>query len=166
VIFPLFVCFCFEKLFFSKATLVTGGTRKGDSGYFINPTIFGDVQAGHKIHDEEIFGPVCLCCCCRLLCCCFFTFFCLKVVCVSKFSTLDDAVFKANNTIYGLGAAVFTKDSSKAIRVAHAIKAGTVWVNTYHQYHESVPFGGYKQSGLGREKGFEAIENYLQTKSV
>jgi len=109
------------------------------------PTIFADVSKGHKIHDEEIFGPV---------------------VSVIKFKGLDDAVFKGNDTTFGLAAAVITKDIQKAFQVAHRIKAGTVWVNTYHQYTDYAPFGGYKQSGIGREKGYDALENYLQTKCV
>ena len=127
------------------AKLVTGGARKGKQGYFIEPTIFADVKAGMKIHDEEIFGPV---------------------MSVIKFTDVKDAIKKSNESAYGLAAAVVTKDINKAFQVAHGIKAGTVWVNTYHQYHNHVPFGGYKQSGIGREKGYDAIENYLETKAV
>ena len=127
------------------ARLVAGGARKGNKGYFVEPTIFADVTKGMKIHDEEIFGPV------------------LSVI---KFKSLEDAIAKSNDSTYGLAAAVVTKDINKALKVAHGIKAGTVWVNTYHQYHDHVPFGGYKQSGIGREKGYDAIENYLETKSV
>jgi len=123
-----------------EARLVAGGVRKGKKGYFIEPTIFTDVQKGHKIHDEEIFGPV---------------------MSVIKFKDLDDAVFKGNDTTFGLGAGVVTKDIKKAFNLAHRIKAGTVWVNTYHQYADYAPFGGYKQSGIGRDKGKEGIENYL-----
>jgi len=128
-----------------EARLVCGGERKGCKGYYIKPTIFADVESGMKIHDEEIFGPV---------------------QTVIKFKDLNDAVFKANDTIYGLGAAVISRDISKAFQVAHKVKAGTVWVNTYHQYNNEVPFGGYKQSGIGREKGYAALENYLETKSI
>jgi aldehyde dehydrogenase (NAD+) len=128
-----------------EARLVCGGGRHGDKGFFIQPTIFADVQKGHKIHDEEIFGPVCS---------------------IIKFKDLQDAVFKGNDTVFGLGAAVISKDVSRAFQVAHALKAGTVWVNTYHRYDDHVPFGGYKQSGLGREKGAEALDNYLQVKTV
>mmetsp|Transcript_3141 Transcript_3141/g.10374 ORF Transcript_3141/g.10374 Transcript_3141/m.10374 type:complete len:497 (-) Transcript_3141:1233-2723(-) len=127
------------------AKLVAGGGRAQNKGYFVQPTIFADVQAGMKIHDEEIFGPV------------------LSVI---KFTDLDDAIKKSNNSTYGLAAAVVTKDINKALKVAHSVKAGTVWVNTYHQYLDHVPFGGFKQSGLGREKGYDAIENYLEVKSV
>jgi aldehyde dehydrogenase (NAD+) len=128
-----------------EARLVCGGARHGEKGYFIQPTIFADVQSGMKIHDEEIFGPV------------------LSVV---KFSDLNDGIIKGNDTAFGLAAAVITKDINKALQVAHKIRAGTVWVNTYHVYSHEVPFGGFKQSGLGREKGFDAINNYLETKSV
>jgi aldehyde dehydrogenase (NAD+) len=127
------------------ARLVCGGERHGPKGYFIKPTIFADVRPGMKIHDEEIFGPV---------------------QTVIPFKDLNDAVFQSNHTVFGLGAAVHSRDISKAFQVAHRIRAGTVWVNTYHQYHESVPFGGYKQSGIGREKGYDALLNYLETKSV
>jgi aldehyde dehydrogenase (NAD+) len=128
-----------------EAKLLCGGARKGDKGYFIEPTIFGEVQRGHKIHDEEIFGPV---------------------MSVIRFKDLNDAVLKSNDTSFGLGAAVISKDIKKAFQVAHAVKAGTVWMNTYHQYPDYAPFGGYKQSGIGREKGYDALENYLQTKTV
>jgi len=129
----------------NEARLVCGGERHGEKGYFIKPTIFADVAHGMKIHDEEIFGPV---------------------MSVIKFKDLDDAVFKANNTVFGLGAAVISNDVSRAFKVAHKIRAGTVWVNTYHQYDNSAPFGGFKQSGIGREKGYQGLENYLETKSV
>jgi acyl-CoA reductase-like NAD-dependent aldehyde dehydrogenase len=85
---------------------------------------------------------------------------------VIKFKDLDDAVFKGNDTTFGLGAGVITKDIKKAFNLAHRIKAGTVWVNTYHQYADFAPFGGYKQSGIGRDKGKEGVENYLETKTV
>jgi aldehyde dehydrogenase (NAD+) len=88
------------------------------------------------------------------------------VLSIIKFSSVEDAVFKSNDTSFGLGAAVITKDIRKAFKVAHSIKAGTVWVNTYHQYADNVPFGGFKQSGIGREKGQEALDNYLQVKTV
>jgi len=128
-----------------EARLVCGGDRHGEKGFFIKPTIFADVEHGMKIHDEEIFGPV---------------------MSVIKFKDLDDAIFKANNTVFGLGAAVVSNDISRAFQVAHKIRAGTVWVNTYHQYDNSAPFGGFKQSGIGREKGYQGLENYLETKSI
>jgi aldehyde dehydrogenase (NAD+) len=128
-----------------EARLVCGGERKGQTGFFIKPTIFADVRTGMKIHDEEIFGPV---------------------QSIIPFKDLNDAVFKANDTIFGLGAAVISNNAARAFQVAHKIKAGTVWVNTYHQYHDCAPFGGYKQSGIGREKGSQGIENYLETKTI
>mmetsp|Transcript_751 Transcript_751/g.1950 ORF Transcript_751/g.1950 Transcript_751/m.1950 type:complete len:497 (+) Transcript_751:100-1590(+) len=127
------------------ARLVAGGARQGDKGYFVQPTIFADVSSGMKIHDEEIFGPV---------------------VSVIKFTDLNDAALKANDTSYGLAAAVVSKDVNKVFQLAHKIKAGTVWVNTYHQYDNMVPFGGYKMSGIGREKGKDGLEAYLETKSI
>jgi aldehyde dehydrogenase (NAD+) len=129
----------------SEATLVAGGQRKGEKGYFIEPTIFADVKEGMKIHDEEIFGPV---------------------VSVIKFDTLDEAVEKGNRSAFGLAASVVSKDMKKAFAVAHRIKAGTVWMNTYHNYDDFAPFGGFKQSGIGREKGKDALENYLEVKTI
>lgn len=129
----------------SEARLVVGGNRVGDKGYFVEPTIFADVKTGHKIHDEEIFGPV---------------------LAVCKFKDINDAILKGNDTSFGLAASVVSPDMKKALKVAHSIKAGTIWVNTYHQYSDHAPFGGYKTSGIGREKGKEALENYLETKTV
>jgi aldehyde dehydrogenase (NAD+) len=127
------------------ATLVTGGERLNQPGYFIKPTIFADVKENHRIVKEEIFGPV---------------------VTVSKFSTVDEAIKLANDSNYGLAAGIHTTDINKAIDVANRIKAGTVWVNTYNDFHQSVPFGGYGESGIGREMGAEALDNYTQTKAV
>jgi len=128
-----------------EATLEVGGVRKGDKGFFIEPTIFSNVESGHKIHDEEIFGPV---------------------MSVIKFTDMDDAIKKSNDTTFGLAAAIVTPDIKKTFRLVREIKAGTIWCNTYHAYHDAAPFGGYKQSGIGREKGQEALENYLETKTV
>merc|ERR1712098_70712 len=113
----------------SGATVVTGGERHGDKGYFIQPTIFSDVTEDMKIMQEEIFGT-------------------------------------GNNTSYGLAAAVHTQNLNTAIRVANELRAGTVWVNSYNMLHHQVPFGGYKESGIGRELGEAALANYTQTKSV
>jgi acyl-CoA reductase-like NAD-dependent aldehyde dehydrogenase len=120
----------------SGAKLLTGGERAQDKGYFVKPTVFDAVDADMKIAQEEIFGPV-----------------------------VSALTFK-NNTNYGLAAAVWTKDIGKAHRVAHALKAGTVWVNTYNTFDTAVPFGGYKESGVGRELGEQALQLYTQTKSV
>lgn len=127
------------------ATLVAGGERIGDKGFFIRPTIFGDVTEDMRIVREEIFGPV---------------------VVVSRFSDVDDAVRLANNTSYGLAAGIHTTNVNTAINVARKIKAGTVWINTYNDFHAMVPFGGFGQSGIGREMGIEAIDNYTQVKAV
>jgi len=129
----------------SGATVETGGNRKGDKGYFIEPTIFSNVTEDMKIQQEEIFGPV---------------------VTIAKFKTKADVIKLANNTTYGLAAAVHTTNLNTAIEVANALRAGTVWVNTYNTLHWALPFGGYKESGIGRELGEAALDNYLQTKTV
>ena len=130
------------------AKLVSGGER-GDigtgKGYFVKPTIFDEVDSGMTIAREEIFGPV---------------------LATIRFDGIEDAIAKGNSTIYGLAAAVWTKDISKAHRVAREIKAGTVWVNTYNVYDPALPFGGFKESGFGRDQGRDALEKYMQTKSV
>jgi aldehyde dehydrogenase (NAD+) len=127
------------------ATVETGGKRKGEKGYFIEPTIFSNVTEDMKIQQEEIFGPVCT---------------------ISKFKTKADVIKIGNNTTYGLAAAVHTTNLTTAIEVANALRAGTVWVNTYNTLHWALPFGGYKESGIGRELGEAALDNYLQTKTV
>jgi aldehyde dehydrogenase (NAD+) len=130
------------------AKLVAGGERTDigtGKGYFIRPTIFDDVEVGHRIAREEIFGPV---------------------LATIRFTDAEDAVAKANATVYGLAAAVWTRDVSKAHRIARAVKAGTVWVNTYNLYDPALPFGGFKESGFGRDQGRDALEKYTQTKSV
>ncbi len=130
------------------AKLVCGGERADigtGKGYFVQPTIFDDVDANMRIAREEIFGPV---------------------LATIRFKDAEDAVAKGNATVYGLAAAVWTRDVSKAHRVARAIKAGTVWVNTYNLYDPALPFGGFKESGFGRDQGRDALEKYTQTKSV
>jgi acyl-CoA reductase-like NAD-dependent aldehyde dehydrogenase len=127
------------------AELRTGGKRKGDKGYFVEPTVFGAVRNGMRIAQEEIFGPV---------------------ASVIPFKDEDDAVLQANDTQYGLAAAVWTRDVSRAHRVGRALKAGTVWVNTYMQVDPISPFGGYKQSGIGRELGVHSLDAYTQMKSI
>lgn len=129
----------------SGATVETGGKRKGDKGYFIEPTIFSNVTEDMSIMQEEIFGPVCT---------------------IAKFSSKEEVVKAANGTTYGLAAAVHTKNLNTAIEVSNALKAGTVWVNTYNTLHHQLPFGGYKESGIGRELGEAALENYTQMKTV
>lgn len=127
------------------ATVVTGGGRHGDKGYFIQPTIFSDVTENMKIMQEEIFGPVCS---------------------IAKFDTEEEILRLANHTNYGLASAVHTTNLNTAIRVANSVRAGTVWVNQYNMLHHQIPFGGYKESGIGRELGEAALANYTQTKSV
>ena len=125
--------------------ILTGGERHGSEGYFIEPTIFTGVNHDAKIAREEIFGPVLV---------------------LQKFEDEAELMKIANDSIYGLAAAVFSRDISKAITTAHALKAGTVWVNCYNQLHPNVPFGGYKASGIGRELGEYALSNYTNIKAV
>jgi retinal dehydrogenase len=127
------------------AQLKCGGRRHGDRGYFVQPTVFADVTGGMKIAQEEIFGPVQL---------------------IFKFKDTDDVIEKANDTHYGLAAAVFTRDLDTAITVANSLEAGTVWVNTYNHITNQAPFGGYKMSGQGREFGTYGTEAYLEVKTV
>lgn len=122
-----------------------GGERHGNEGYFIQPTIFSNVSEDMKIMREEIFGPVCA---------------------ISKFKTEEDAIRVGNATSYGLAAAVHTTNLNRAINVSNSLKAGTVWVNNYNTFIPQMPFGGYKESGIGREQGEAALANYTQTKSV
>ncbi|EFQ35179.1 aldehyde dehydrogenase [Colletotrichum graminicola] len=127
------------------ATVETGGARHGDKGYFIQPTIFSNVRPDMKIMQEEIFGPVCA---------------------IAKFKDEDEVIKLGNDTTYGLAAAVHTTNLNRAIRVSNALKAGTVWVNCYNMLTYQVPFGGFKESGIGRELGEAALANYTQNKSV
>ena len=127
------------------AKLVTGGERCGEKGYFIRPTIFDAVDNNMKIAREEIFGPV---------------------VSAITFDDVDDMVRQSNRSIYGLAAAVWTRDIKKAHRLARDLKAGTIWINTYNSFDAASPFGGFKQSGFGRELGIHALELYTQVKSV
>ncbi len=129
------------------ARIAVGGqqVRAETGGYFVEPTVFEGVDNNMRIAREEIFGPV---------------------LATIKFKDVDDGVAKANATVYGLAAAVWTRDVSKAHRVARAVKAGTVWVNTYNLYDPALPFGGFKESGFGRDQGKDALEKYTQTKSV
>ncbi len=127
------------------AKLVTGGSRVGDRGFFIEPTVFDGVRDDMTIAQEEIFGPV---------------------MCVMPFKDIDDVVQRANNSIYGLAAAVWTKDITKAHAIANRVRAGTVWVNCYDVFDAAAPFGGFKQSGIGRELGEYALEHYTEVKTV
>lgn len=129
------------------AKLVSGGKPldANAKGFFIEPTVFSDVQESMRIYQEEIFGPV---------------------VVISRFSNEEDAIARANNSTYGLGAAVFTKDLERAHRVAAEIEAGMVWVNSSNDGDPKIPFGGVKQSGVGRELGEAGLEAYSQVKAV
>jgi aldehyde dehydrogenase (NAD+) len=128
-----------------KATLLAGGNRVGDKGFFIEPTVFANVQDDMRIAREEIFGPV---------------------MSIMKFKELDEVVQRANRTTYGLAAAVWTKDITKAHAIADSVRAGTVWVNCFDVFDAAAPFGGFKQSGLGRELGEYALANYTEIKTV
>ena len=131
------------------ATPALLGTRPDDeelqNGFFLSPTIFTDVDNSMRIAQEEIFGPV---------------------LCVIKYDNLDDAIRMANDTIYGLAAGVWSQDIERAVDVAHRIKAGTIWINDYHLINAEAPFGGYKQSGIGRELGEWGLKEYLEIKHI
>jgi len=127
------------------ATLVAGGERVGTSGYFVQPTVFDAVTSEMTIAQEEIFGPV---------------------ASVLTFEDEADAVRIANDSRFGLAAGVWTGSVGTALRTARALKAGTVWVNTYNMTDNALPFGGYKESGFGRELGAAALDMYTQTKTV
>lgn len=127
------------------AKLVAGGNRFGDRGYFIEPTVFADVQDNMQIAQEEIFGPV---------------------QSIIKFKDMDEVVERANKTMYGLAAAVWTRDIGKAHAIANNVRAGTVWVNCYDILDTAAPFGGFKQSGIGRELGEYGLQQYTEVKTV
>ncbi|XP_023236254.1 aldehyde dehydrogenase, mitochondrial-like [Centruroides sculpturatus] len=127
------------------ASLLCGGNRHGDRGYFVEPTVFAGVKDGMRIATDEIFGPV---------------------MQIMKFNTMDELLERANNTMYGLAASIFTKDLDKAMHFSSGLRAGTVWINCYDVLGAQMPFGGYKMSGIGRELGDYGLENYTEVKTV
>ncbi|XP_078160171.1 benzaldehyde dehydrogenase, mitochondrial-like [Carex rostrata] len=129
----------------SGATLVTGGERAGTKGFYVQPTVFSDVKDEMTIAQEEIFGPV---------------------QTILKFKDLNEVIQRANATPYGLAAGVFTNNLNSANTLMRALRAGTVWINCYDTFDAAIPFGGYKMSGIGREKGLDSLNNYLQIKAV
>ena len=139
------VCGYLEAGLKEGAKAVAGGARQGDKGYFVKPTVLVDTTEKMKVVQEEIFGPV---------------------VTAIPFSDPNEVVQKANDTIYGLAAGVWTRDIKKAHKLAAKLRAGTVWINCYNVFDPALPFGGYKQSGWGREMGHAVLEHYTEVKSV
>jgi phenylacetaldehyde dehydrogenase len=139
------VCGYLESSAAEGAKATVGGTRHGDKGYFVKPTVLVGTNDNMKVVQEEIFGPV---------------------VAAIPFRTVDDVISKANGSAYGLAAGIWTRDIQKAHRVASQLRAGTVWINCYNIFDAALPFGGYKQSGWGREMGHQVLEQYTEVKAV
>jgi phenylacetaldehyde dehydrogenase len=139
------VCGFLESGFSEGAKAVTGGQRQGDKGYFVKPTVLVNTNEKMKVVQEEIFGPV---------------------VTAIPFKDPNELVAKANDSAYGLAAGIWTRDIQKAHRLAAQLRAGTVWINCYNIFDAALPFGGYKQSGWGREMGHDALELYTEVKAV
>ena len=129
----------------SGATALSGGHRYGEQGYFLEPTVLAHAKQDMQVVQEEIFGPV---------------------VVALPFKDFEEILPLANDSMYGLAAGIWTKDLSKAHALAAQLHAGTVWINCYNVFDAAMPFGGYKQSGWGREMGHEVLENYTEVKSV
>jgi len=127
------------------ARLLTGGGRVGTKGYYVEPTVFADVTDSMTIAKEEIFGPV---------------------MSIMKWRTVDEVIERANKNEYGLAAGVWTKDIDTANTLSRGLRAGTVWVNCYNNFDAAIPFGGYKSSGIGRDKGEYALSEYTEVKLV
>lgn len=134
-----------EKGLDEGAEIVTGGKKPREEGFFVEPTIFADVRDEMTIAKEEIFGPV---------------------IAAMPYESLDEVISRANNSEYGLAAGVWTENVANAHYIANRLRAGTVWVNCYNVFDAASPFGGYKQSGIGREMGSYALQNYTEVKSV
>jgi len=128
-----------------NATLVAGGTRGSDKGWFVRPTVFANVKDDHRIANEEIFGPV---------------------QSILKFDDTDEVIHRANKSNYGLAAGVVTDSLKEAKYYSKKLRAGTVFVNCHHKISTTSPFGGFKDSGIGRELGEEGINLYLESKTV
>jgi len=139
------VCGYLESGLSEGATAVAGGKKREGNGYFVEPTVLVNTNPNMKVVQEEIFGPV---------------------VTAIPFTDPDDVVKQAHNTIYGLAAGIWTKDISKAHRIADQLRAGTVWINCYNIFDAAMPFGGYKQSGWGREMGHDALDLYTEKKAI
>jgi phenylacetaldehyde dehydrogenase len=139
------VCSYLEIGLSEGAEAVVGGHKRPGSGYFVEPTVMVKTKPDMKVVREEIFGPV---------------------VCAMPFRDVDKLIAEANQSEYGLAAAVWTRDISKAHRIAEKLRAGTVWINCYNVFDAALPFGGYKQSGWGREMGHEVLELYTEVKAV
>ena len=139
------VCNYLESGFSEGAKAVVGGSRQGDKGYFVKPTVLVNTSEKMKVVQEEIFGPV---------------------VTAIPFKDPSELVALANDTVYGLAAGIWTRDIQKAHRLASQLRAGTVWINCYNIFDAALPFGGYKQSGWGREMGHDALEMYTEVKAV
>lgn len=129
----------------SGATLETGGDKLGSKGYYVKPTVFSNVKDDMLIAQDEIFGPV---------------------QTILKYKTIDEVIHRANASSYGLAAGVFTQNLNTANTLSRALRAGTIWINCYDVFDAAIPFGGYKMSGIGREKGIYSLKNYLQVKAV
>jgi phenylacetaldehyde dehydrogenase len=139
------VCGYLESGLADGAKAVVGGKRQGDKGYFVKPTVLVNTRDDMKVVQEEIFGPV---------------------VTAIPFKDTSEMVAKANDSVYGLAAGIWTRDIQKAHRIAAELRAGTVWINCYNIFDAALPFGGYKQSGWGREMGHDVLELYTEVKAV